>query len=106
MALVHCPECSNKVSDEAHMCPKCGCPLLSKSQARYEKAERVREKQRIEDARREEDHHYAGVYFVIALAGGIALFAKGNELSSGLWWLAAGALVLGSLFTLIFLFGD
>lgn len=26
MALVECPECSNKISEHAISCPKCGCP--------------------------------------------------------------------------------
>lgn len=27
MALISCPECSNKVSDFAASCPSCGCPI-------------------------------------------------------------------------------
>lgn len=27
MALVHCPECGNTVSDKAEYCPHCGNPL-------------------------------------------------------------------------------
>lgn len=29
MALVECPECSKKISDQAPACPKCGCPQKS-----------------------------------------------------------------------------
>nr|MCR5105484.1 zinc ribbon domain-containing protein [Eubacterium sp.] len=28
MALIHCPECGNQISDKAHSCPECGFPLL------------------------------------------------------------------------------
>lgn len=27
MALIKCPECQSDVSDRAHSCPKCGCPV-------------------------------------------------------------------------------
>ena len=27
MALIHCPECGNMVSDKATTCPQCGCPI-------------------------------------------------------------------------------
>jgi hypothetical protein len=26
MALINCPECNSKMSDQANSCPKCGCP--------------------------------------------------------------------------------
>jgi len=29
MALIECQECSEQISDQAMMCPKCGCPLKS-----------------------------------------------------------------------------
>lgn len=31
MSLVACPECGNRVSDRAEMCPKCGYPLREKT---------------------------------------------------------------------------
>lgn len=27
MALIKCPECGKEISDKAHACPNCGCPL-------------------------------------------------------------------------------
>lgn len=29
MALIHCPECGNEISNEAVACPNCGRPLSS-----------------------------------------------------------------------------
>ena len=31
MALIKCPECGNKISDKAEICPKCGYELNSNS---------------------------------------------------------------------------
>lgn len=28
MAIIHCPECNNSVSDQATTCPKCGYPII------------------------------------------------------------------------------
>jgi hypothetical protein len=30
MALINCPECNNKVSDQANSCPQCGYPIAGK----------------------------------------------------------------------------
>ena len=27
MALIKCPECDKQISDKAHSCPNCGCPM-------------------------------------------------------------------------------
>ena len=32
MGLVRCPDCSNAVSDNASMCPKCGCDFASEEE--------------------------------------------------------------------------
>lgn len=31
MALIHCPECSKKISDKATSCPSCGFPIAMAS---------------------------------------------------------------------------
>lgn len=31
MALIKCPECNNDVSENASVCPKCGCPINDKN---------------------------------------------------------------------------
>ena len=32
MALIKCPECGNKISDQAESCPKCGYELKKSNQ--------------------------------------------------------------------------
>lgn len=29
MALINCPECGAKISDQAETCPKCGAPIAT-----------------------------------------------------------------------------
>lgn len=43
MALFNCIECGNRVSDKAKMCPKCGCPIGSRSQEATAQSEHVLE---------------------------------------------------------------
>lgn len=31
MALIHCLECGNEVSDKAEFCPKCGAPVKTEN---------------------------------------------------------------------------
>ena len=33
MALIKCPECEGKVSDQAMACPHCGCPIYPRQQS-------------------------------------------------------------------------
>lgn len=41
MALIKCPECGNRISDRASMCPKCGCPSSEFSESDATSAEAV-----------------------------------------------------------------
>jgi hypothetical protein len=34
MALISCPECTKKISDQAPSCPQCGCPIKSVREAK------------------------------------------------------------------------
>ena len=43
MALIHCPECRNKISDQASACPKCGYPAKRDAGTNQSDASTVRE---------------------------------------------------------------
>jgi hypothetical protein len=36
MALIHCPECKEKISDKAPVCPKCGIPIRTAADCRID----------------------------------------------------------------------
>ena len=37
MALIKCPECGKEISDKAHSCPKCGCPIAEEKTEKKDK---------------------------------------------------------------------
>lgn len=41
MGLLPCPDCGNKVSDAAPVCPKCGRPITEADRATYDQASRA-----------------------------------------------------------------
>jgi ribosomal protein L7/L12 len=43
MALIHCPECRNEISDQASACPKCGYPVKRDGGTNQSDAARVRQ---------------------------------------------------------------
>ena len=37
MALIECPDCSNQISTEAYVCPKCGRPTGKRPMIKWKK---------------------------------------------------------------------
>lgn len=47
MALIKCTECGHMVSDKASMCPNCGCPIESLSEAQEEMMDEEPKKRKV-----------------------------------------------------------
>ncbi len=46
MALINCIDCSKNISDKAHTCPECGCPIQH-TLAEIKKAKEKKEKNKL-----------------------------------------------------------
>lgn len=77
MALISCPECSHRVSDQARACPACGFPLAGRAEpAQAGKGSRRR-------SRRSRGFGVPLAAIALGVVGAACSLAAGNQIMAG-----------------------